>query len=274
MESYKIGLVFCVAAAFVVGVACGTSPMATGYVSGDEPYAADGSAGDVSAPADDSDAEPAGWTPFLKGALAVESRGCPKCHQSTNPEDGVLSGQLTPVPGTRAYGANLTPDLESGIGALTDDEVLRAIRSGTDDENASLCSAMPRFSDVGEDEGGSIVAYLRGLVPVKRAIPDSECEADGGEDASADADTSAGANVDAGANADASVNVDAGANAGANVDAGAKADASSCSGLASPTVLSACHACETRPCQLNGCFGGYWCDTTTWTCHPKPPMCL
>ena len=62
----------------------------------------------------------------------------------------------------------------SGIGSWSDAQILAAIRGGTDDEGAALCSAMPRFV-VSEDDAQALVAYLKSLPPVKRAIPASEC---------------------------------------------------------------------------------------------------
>ena len=78
-----------------------------------------------------------------QGAALVQSRGCPQCHQSSDSRYGVLSGQTVPRPGTRAYGRNLTPDPETGIGAWTDQAILRAIRVGVDDRGAPLCTTMP-----------------------------------------------------------------------------------------------------------------------------------
>src|ERR1700761_8642158 len=53
----------------------------------------------------EGDASSPPFSAFEQGELAVEGRGCASCHQSTNPSDGVMSGQMTPVPGTTAFGA-------------------------------------------------------------------------------------------------------------------------------------------------------------------------
>jgi hypothetical protein len=56
--------------------------------------------------------------------------------------------------------------------------------------------------------------------------------------------------------------------------ADAAADASaSCASYADPTATAVCHACGSKPCQPNGCYNGYWCETTGLKCVPKPAAC-
>lgn len=107
------------------------------------------------------------------GLDAVARRGCPACH---DPGDGSLSGQTAPRPGTLAYGANLTPDPDTGIGGWSDEAIARAIRGGLDEQLAPLCPPMPRFAGMADDEVAAITAYLRQLPPVRNgAIPGSVC---------------------------------------------------------------------------------------------------
>jgi hypothetical protein len=120
--------------------------------------------------------------PVARGLFYVTARGCPSCHQSKNAADGTLSGTTTPRQGTMAYPANLTPDVDTGIGSWSDDLVVRAMLTGVDDEAQPLCPPMPHFDGTGgdgrpmtEDEKMSIVAYLRSLPPVHHEIPQSSC---------------------------------------------------------------------------------------------------
>ena len=120
--------------------------------------------------------------PVTRGKMYVDARGCPNCHQSMNAADGTLSGTTTPRKGTMAYPANLTPDVDTGIGSWSDDQIVRAFRSGVDDENAPLCPPMPHFDGtggdgrpIGDDEAAAIVAYLRSLPAVHHEIPESSC---------------------------------------------------------------------------------------------------
>jgi mono/diheme cytochrome c family protein len=133
------------------------------------------------------------------GELAVRRRACGSCHQSSDPADGVMSGQTTPRLGTLSYPANLTPDVETGIGGWPAARIVFAMRHGVDVDDQPLCAAMPRF-DLEDEEAYAIAEYLRSLPPVHHAIPASTCpplkpktppdagtDADASEDASQDA---------------------------------------------------------------------------------------
>jgi hypothetical protein len=108
------------------------------------------------------------------GAAFVRQRGCPSCHE---PSDGAgtLAGDFAPVKGTLAFPANLTPDPKTGLGGWADADIVRAFRYGIDNQNMELCLVMPRLPTIGDTEAYAIVAYLRSLPPVTRAIPDSYC---------------------------------------------------------------------------------------------------
>jgi mono/diheme cytochrome c family protein len=137
------------------------------------------------------EAAPASPLPALatKGRDFVAARECSKCHQSPDPADGTLSGVAAPQPDTNAWPTNLTPDPDTGIDGWTDEQYIRAIREGIDDQGDALCPTMPRFADMGNDEAAAIVAYLRSLPPVHHYVPESTCPpvkpkpADAGHDA-------------------------------------------------------------------------------------------
>ncbi len=46
-----------------------------------------------------------------------------------------------------------------------------------------------------------------------------------------------------------------------------------CGTLAGPDLAAACKSCGSRPCQANGCYGGWWCNTATSRCQPAPSEC-
>src|SRR4051794_27422018 len=108
------------------------------------------------------------------GKAYVAERKCGSCHDSPA---GPLTGTETPAPGSAsAYPANLTPDVETGLGSWAGIQIIRAIRFGYDDENEPLCPPMPQFTDVSDLEAHAIVAYLRSLPPIARPnIPGSVC---------------------------------------------------------------------------------------------------
>ncbi|HEX9104348.1 MAG TPA: cytochrome c [Polyangia bacterium] len=108
------------------------------------------------------------------GAQFAQQRGCPMCHQQSGGA-GTLAGNDVAVKGTSAFPANLTPDRTTGLGGWADEQIIRAFRFGVDSAGNELCPTMPRFDAIGDVEAAAIVAYLRSLPSVTRAIPLSMC---------------------------------------------------------------------------------------------------
>lgn len=79
------------------------------------------------------------------------------------------------MPG-RIASANITPDRETGIGAWTDGEKIRAIREGISRDGTPLFPMMPyeKFRNMSDEDVMSLVAYLNTLPPVKHKVPRSE----------------------------------------------------------------------------------------------------
>ena len=101
---------------------------------------------------------------------------CNFCHQDSVPGAGDFTGQLMPRPGTMAYGTNLSPDTETGIGRLTDDQIARAVRLGVGRDGRRLCAMAPfDATRLNDDNLCALIAYLRSLPPVRRPIPASTC---------------------------------------------------------------------------------------------------
>jgi hypothetical protein len=48
-----------------------------------------------------------------------------------------------------------------------------------------------------------------------------------------------------------------------------------CGNLEGPTIVAACTSCDKddTDCQQNGCYGGWWCNTTTKRCQKPPVSC-
>jgi cytochrome c553 len=107
------------------------------------------------------------------GEALVQNQACGSCHSGSK---GAFAGGDAPKGGV--YGPNLTPDMDTGIGGWTDEQIKRAIASGKDDEDASLCGSMPRFSTLSDTDLSDIVAYLRSLAPVKNEVPEGTCSQD------------------------------------------------------------------------------------------------
>jgi len=114
-------------------------------------------------------------TYLVRGVVA-----CGNCHTPQGP-NGPLPGMEMagglPIADAAftAYGTNLTPDLETGIGGWTDEQIITAIREGRRPDGTIIGPPMPfsLYRDMSDRDVRAIVAYLRTLKPVKNAVPKS-----------------------------------------------------------------------------------------------------
>jgi mono/diheme cytochrome c family protein len=67
------------------------------------------------------------------------------------------------------FAPNLTPDRETGLGAIPDDAIARAIREGVSHDGRALFM-MPwqNYRNLSDDDVAAVVAYLRALPPVNK----------------------------------------------------------------------------------------------------------
>lgn len=116
--------------------------------------------------------------------LARHVVGCVLCHSpidEAKPGDEIVEAQLLAgrrfpeIPDFPAtiVGPNLTPDRDTGIGAWSDGELMRAIREGVDRHGTSLFPMMPyqRFRRLTDDDTLAIIAYLRSVPAIKNPLP-------------------------------------------------------------------------------------------------------
>jgi mono/diheme cytochrome c family protein len=89
---------------------------------------------------------------------------------------GVNAGQET-FPGKLCI-RNITPDVETGIGAWSDGEIIRAVREGVSREGDGLFPIMPYFiySNVADEDVEALVAYLRSMQPVVSVRPERQID--------------------------------------------------------------------------------------------------
>jgi hypothetical protein len=122
---------------------------------------------------------------MARGDYLVHAVDCLGCHSEYSLD---LYG-APPRPGTLGQGGftfnkdfgvpgyvsaqNITPDPTYGIGKWTDGEVLRAVREGVDRNGNALFPMMPYpyFHAMSDEDGKSIVVYLRTLKPINRGVP-------------------------------------------------------------------------------------------------------
>lgn len=122
--------------------------------------------------------------------LAENVLGCTLCHSEIDPErfGGVV------VPGTMGAGGhcldreggfpgvicapNITPDVETGTGAWSDDELLRALREGVSRDGHALFPMMPwsSFRQLPEEDALALVVWMRSLEPRHSDLPATELD--------------------------------------------------------------------------------------------------
>jgi len=94
---------------------------------------------------------------------------CAYCHTNVGAGGSKLSGGLGTI-----YTPNISSDVKAGLGAWSDEQIARAIRSGVSRNGRPLYwQGMPwdHFSNWDEEDIRAIVAYLRTLPPVAEPVP-------------------------------------------------------------------------------------------------------
>ena len=122
-----------------------------------------------------------------RGRYMVGLLGCGSCHT-----DGALVGDpnsarllagfstgiaytspfLDDDPGV-VFPANITPDMETGLGSWTMERLVEMIRVGTVDHSARSLPVMPwpAYASITREDALSIAAYLKSLAPVRHQVP-------------------------------------------------------------------------------------------------------
>jgi len=92
---------------------------------------------------------------------------CAGCH-TADPARPFAGGKRIDSPFGAIYSANLTPDRETGLGAWTDDDFLRALRSGVGRDGTRYYPAFPypHFTRLTRQDILAIRAHLATLTPV------------------------------------------------------------------------------------------------------------
>ena len=107
---------------------------------------------------------------------------CHDCHSPRDATGAYVPGHLfegggfqMPLPDGHLLSApNLTSDRDTGLGAWSDAEIVRAIRTGIERGGRHLNPAMPyavAFHQMTDQDAVDLVRFLRSLRPVKRSWP-------------------------------------------------------------------------------------------------------
>jgi len=114
-------------------------------------------------------------TPLERGTYLMKSiAACGNCHTPQGPTGPVagmeLAGGLVIQDAAfTAVSANITPDVETGIGGWSDAQLVLAIREGKRPDGSTIGPIMPFgfYRQMSDEDVTAIVAYLRQTKPVK-----------------------------------------------------------------------------------------------------------
>jgi len=114
--------------------------------------------------------------------LANSIVACGNCHTPKNADgsannDMEFAGNFN-IDTTQftAYAPNITPDIQTGIGAWSDEEIVRSIRDGIRPDGSIIGPPMPSlfYRNMSDRDVNAIVAYIRSVKPIKHVVPKSE----------------------------------------------------------------------------------------------------
>ena len=102
---------------------------------------------------------------------------CGNCHTPQGPQGPQLDKELAGGPmggenGAVFVAANITPDLETGVGRWTDAQLVSAIREGRRPDGSLIGPPMPvgLYRGLSDRDVAAIVAYLRSVKPVRNVV--------------------------------------------------------------------------------------------------------
>lgn len=103
---------------------------------------------------------------------------CANCHGDTSRKADIAESKDVPlsggfvfdIPPGKFYTRNITPDSLSGLGAVSDGAIARALRSGVAHDGRALLPFM-EFQNLSDEDVVAVVSYLRAQTPVRNVVP-------------------------------------------------------------------------------------------------------
>lgn len=113
--------------------------------------------------------------------LALGPAHCIHCHVPMDKVKDAEEGIVMPLSGgwefsipTGTFRApNITPDIETGIGRMTDGEIARTLRYSVNNQHGLVFPFMP-FQELSDEDLVAIISFLRSEAPVKNKVERSE----------------------------------------------------------------------------------------------------
>jgi len=120
-------------------------------------------------------------TPVERGRYLVAFGGCIDCHtpgyfMGMPDMTRLLGGSEVgfEIPGLGVFhGPNLTPDMETGLGSWTEEQIVTAVTKGMRPDGRELAPIMPwrGFANLTRTDSMAIAAFLKSLPPVSNKVP-------------------------------------------------------------------------------------------------------
>ncbi len=117
-----------------------------------------------------------------RGEYLVETiAGCGNCHTPHLP-DGSLDPSLSLAgafvieePVFKAYARNITPDMETGIGSWTEDQIVKALREAVRPDGKILGPPMSFhfYNKLSDNDAYAIAAYIKTVPAIRNVVPES-----------------------------------------------------------------------------------------------------
>ncbi len=116
--------------------------------------------------------DPQNFGQIERGRYLAVVGDCTSCHTVPGSGQPFAGGRPIETPFGVVVGANITPDLETGIGAWSDEQFVRALREGKGHNGQPLYPAMPYpyYTKLTESDALAIRAYLNTVKPVRNAV--------------------------------------------------------------------------------------------------------
>ena len=106
---------------------------------------------------------------LARGEYLVTAANCSSCHTTSDGE--FMSGGLPfETPFGTIYSTNITPDVETGIGAWSERDFLNSLRHGVRPDGAHLYPACPytAYTKITDADVAAMYAYLQSIEPVNQ----------------------------------------------------------------------------------------------------------
>lgn len=121
-------------------------------------------------------------TPEERGAYLARIMDCGGCHTygamgpgGPDPARELAGNPMGfEIPGLGVfYPPNLTPDMETGLGSWSAEDIATALRTGARPDGRELSPAMPwrSYAAISDEDVAALAAYLKSLPPYSFAVP-------------------------------------------------------------------------------------------------------